>query len=136
MEQLSVFVENKIGSLAKVTTVLKNENISIKAVSVFDSPEFSILRIIVDDSEKAKKLLKSKNFAARTTNVLAIQMEDKTGSLDNLLKVIQDNKLNIQYLYSFVYRGIVEPLLVLKVDDMEKAEKVLKENNIQIVNDL
>lgn len=136
MKQLSVYVENKVGSMAKVTGMLSNASISIKAVSVFDSPDFSILRCIVDEVEKAKEVLIDNKVAVRVTDVITICLEDRTGSLDELLHICSDNGINIRYMYSFVYRGISSPLLVISADEHEKAMEVLKQNHVNTMETL
>lgn len=136
MKQLSVYVENQLGSMARVTHLLNKAGISIKAVSVFDSPDFSILRFVVDKVGEAKSILTKHKVAVRETDVIAVCLEDKTGSLDCFLQVCAKNEINIRYMYSFVYRGIHEPLLVLSTDRPEQAVLVLKENHVKIIDTL
>ncbi len=133
MKQLSVFMNNEIGSLAKITTVIRENGINIRAISAFDSPDFGILRVIVDKSEEAKSILASKGFAVKSTEVLAVELEDRPGALDEMLNLIASNGLNMNYIYSFVLRQNNEPLMVINVDNMEQAIHVLKENNIQVM---
>lgn len=134
MKQCSVYIENEVGSIASVTTMLKDANISIKAISVFDSPDFSILRCIVEDESKAKEVLETHKLAVRITEVIAICLEDKTGSLDSLLNICNNNKINIRYMYSFVYRGISEPLLVMSTDNTEQTKQIFSKENIKMID--
>mgnify|MGYP005774444253 CR=1 FL=1 len=136
MKQLSVYIENQVGSMAKVTNMLKEAGISVKAISVFDSPDFSILRFVVDDVKEAKDVLTSHKVAVRVTDVIAICLEDKTGSLDHFLQICTQNEINIRYMYSFVYRGINNPLLVLSTNEPEQAVRIFEENNIKMINSL
>lgn len=133
MQQLSVFVENKVGSLRKVTSALGENGINIRAISVFDSPEFSILRIIVDEPDNAKKILFEKGFAVKVSEVLAVELMDKPGDLDRVLALLAEHNLSINYIYSFVLRGEKAPLMVLNINDMKKAEAVLRENQVCVI---
>lgn len=126
IRQLSVFVQNEIGSLARVTTVLKDNAINLKAIASFDTPEFAILRIVADQPEKAKELLTSKGFAVKMSEAVAIELEDKPGALDSMLHVIADAKQGINYIYSSVLRNGRAPLMIVNTDDLIKTEAVLK----------
>ncbi len=128
IRQLSVFVQNEIGSLAGVTTVLKNNLINLRAIASFDTPEFAILRIVVDQPERAKELLTASGFAVKMTEAVAIELEDKPGALDSMLHVIAEAKLGINYIYSIVLRNGKTPLMILNTDNLEKTTIVLKSN--------
>lgn len=132
LKQLSIFVENQIGSLRNVTTVLKENGINIRAIATFDSPEFGILRIIVDKPEEAHELLVKNGFVLKITNVIAVNLEDKPGELDRVLEVIENAGLNLNYIYSFVIRGQEEPLMVMHIDDLEIAMQILTENGVKM----
>ncbi len=126
--QLSVFVQNEIGSLAGVTTVLKDNLINLRAIASFDTPEFAILRIVVDQPEKAKKILGSHGFAVKMTEAVAVELEDKPGALDGMLHVIADAKLGVNYIYSIVLRNGKAPLMIINTEDLARTASVLKEN--------
>ncbi len=132
LKQLSIFVENEVGSLRSVTTALKNNNINIRAIATFDSPEFGILRIIVDKPEEAREILINGGFFVKITDVIPVNLEDKPGELDKVLKVIEDAGLNLNYIYSFVIREQTTPLMVMHIDDLEIAKQILSENGVQI----
>lgn len=134
LKQLSVFVENEIGSLGKVTTVLRENGINLRAIASFDSPEFGILRIIVDKPKLTKEILTQKGFVVKVTEVLAIELEDKPGDLDRVLHIISEAGLCVNYIYSFVIRNDKAPLMVVHLDDMKKAEMMLKERGIKVVD--
>ena len=132
IRQLSVFVQNEIGSLAGVTAVLKENMINLRAIASFDTPEFAILRIVVDQPDKAKELLSAKGFAVKMSEAVAIELEDKPGVLDGMLHVIADAKLGINYIYSIVLRNGKAPLMIINTDDLEKTSTVLKNNGYLI----
>lgn len=127
IKQLSVFVQNEIGSLAGVTSVLKKNTINLRAIASFDTPEFAILRIVVDQPEKAKELLTENGFAVKVTEAVAVELEDKPGELDSMLHVIADARIGINYIYSIVLRNGKAPLIILNTDDLAKTTTVLKE---------
>ena len=128
IRQLSVFVQNEIGSLAGVTTVLKNNMINLRAIASFDTPEFAILRIVVDQPERAKELLTASGFAVKMTEAVAVELEDKPGVLNDMLHVIAEAKLGINYIYSIVLRNGKAPLMIVNTDDLVKTASVLREN--------
>lgn len=128
IKQLSVFVQNEIGSLASVTSVLKKNMINLRAIASFDTPEFAILRIVVDQPERAKALLAENGFAVKMSEAVAVELEDKPGELDSMLHVIADAKIGINYIYSIVLRNGKTPLIILNTDDLQKTKCVLKEN--------
>ncbi|NLC17860.1 MAG: amino acid-binding protein [Clostridiales bacterium] len=127
IKQLSVFVQNEIGSLAGVTSVLKKNMINLRAIASFDTPEFAILRIVVDQPEKAKELLAEKGFAVKMSEAVAVELEDKPGELDGMLHAIADAGIGINYIYSIVLRNGKAPLIILNTDDLTKTSTVLKE---------
>lgn len=126
IRQLSVFVQNEIGSLASVTTVLKNNMINLRAIASFDTPEFAILRIVVDQPERAKDLLTANGFAVKMTDAVAVELEDKPGVLDHMLHVIAEANLGINYIYSIVLRNGKAPLMIINTDDLVQTTLVLK----------
>lgn len=127
IRQLSVFVQNEIGSLAGVTAVLKKNNINLRAIASFDTPEFAILRIVVDQPEKAKTVLSEHGFAVKMTEAVAVELNDKPGELDGMLHVIADAGLGVNYIYSIVVRNGKIPLMIVNTDNLEKTAAVLKE---------
>jgi len=128
IRQLSVFVQNEIGSLAGVTSVLKDNGINLRAIASFDTPEFAILRLVVDQPEKAKELLFASGFAVKVSDAVAVELEDKPGELDGMLHAIAEAKLGINYIYSIVLRNGKAPLMIVNTDDLLKTTVILKEN--------
>ena len=128
--QISVFVENEVGSLAKVTEVLREEGINLRAIASIDTPEFGILRIIVDDPQKTKEVLTQRGFVVKASKVLAVELLDRPGELDRVLHILADAGLTVNYIYSFVIRNEKSPLMVMHLDDIERAEEILRKNDI------
>ncbi|HOJ64351.1 MAG TPA: ACT domain-containing protein [Spirochaetota bacterium] len=134
IKQISIFLENKKGRLAEVTKYLADNNINIRALSLADTKDFGVLRLIVDDYEKCLKVLKEKEFIAQVTDVIAIEIEDRPGGLYKVLKVIEDNNINIEYMYATVEKNKDSAIVIFRVDDTEKTYEVLKKNNIAFSN--
>lgn len=133
IKQLSVFVENKKGHLSAVTTELEKENIDIRAIAVFDTTEFGILRLVVDDPNKALDVLNSRGYVARVSKVLGVDPEDKPGGLNHILNILDENDISIEYIYSFVIRKKDRPLMIFKVSNQEKAIEALQKNDIKLI---
>ncbi len=134
VEQIAVFLENKSGRLAEITAKLAEENINIRALSVADTADFGILRLIVDNVEKAKSTLKSNGFTVGITNVIAVEVADKTGGLAGVLKTIEEEKLNVEYMYAFVNKTGENAVLIFRFDDMDKAIEALQRTGYTILS--
>ena len=134
MKQLSVFVENVAGSLMKVTQELVNDKINIRAISSFDTPEFGILRLIVDKPEEAVQCLKEKGFFVQTKDVIAVEIEDRMGSLNRMLGVLAEGNISIIYIYSFVIRDDNAPVMVFQTEYLEEAVQILKKHGIHVID--
>ncbi len=126
IRQLSVFVENKPGSLMDVTSKLTEAHVNIRAVATFDTPEFGILRLVVDKPAEAKGYLTERGFVVRVHEVMGVELEDKKGNLNQMLAILADGKININYIYSFVIREGKAPVMVFNTDDFEKAARFLR----------
>lgn len=135
IKQLSVFVENKPGSLMEVTSKLTEAHINIRAVASFDTPEFGILRLVVDKPAEAKGYLTEKGFVVRITDVIGVELEDKKGNLNQMLAILAQNGINVRYIYSFVIREGRAPVLVFSTDDYEKAASILKDADVKMVDE-
>ncbi len=135
VNQLSVFLENKLGRLVRVTKVLGENDINIRALSIADTTDFGILRIIVSQPKEAYNLLKSEGFVVTETDVIAVCIPDKPGGLGQVLAVLEKESINIEYLYAFVGNtNTKNALVVFRVEDCEKAVEVLKANDISVVD--
>lgn len=135
MKQLSVFVENRTGSLMNVTSALTEAHINIRAVASFDTPEFAILRLVVDEVERAKEYLTSKGFVVRVTEVIGAELKDEKGNLNHMLTILAEGEVSVDYIYSFVIREGKAPVMVFHTDDYEKTEQILKAADVKIVAD-
>jgi len=132
VKQISVFLENKPGKLYQVTEVLKEHNIDISAISVADTTEFGIVRMIVDKPELAVEAIKAAKFPVSTTDVLAVEVSDTPGGLNTALKVLHDANISIEYLYSFIKRNGDKALILFRVEDPTKAVEILKAEGIKL----
>ncbi|RVU54225.1 amino acid-binding protein [Anaerosphaera multitolerans] len=133
LKQLSVFIENEGGSASEVTETLSRNNINIRAVSLFDSPEFCILRLIVDDTQKGADALRKENFLVKETDVIGISLNDEIGELNRMLKAIAADNIVVNYLYSLVVREDGRPLMVINVDDIELTKNILIKAGFDVV---
>ena len=135
IRQISIFVENQPGSMMNVTSVLTEAGVNIRAISTFDTPEFGIMRLVVDDPVSAKNSLTAKGFVTRVSNVIGVELKDEQGNLNQMLKILADGKINIDYIYSFVIREGKAPVMVFHTDDFEQAEKVLEAADVKIMEE-
>ena len=135
IRQISVFVENQPGSMMNVTSVLTEAGVNIRAISTFDTPEFGIMRLVVDDPVSAKNSLTAKGFVTRVSDVIGVELKDEQGNLNQTLKILADGKINIDYIYSFVIREGKAPVMVFHTDDFEQAERVLEAADVKIMEE-
>ena len=125
IKQVSVFIENKLGALEEVVEIIGNNDIDIYALSLADTTDFGILRLIVSDPDKTKQVLKEKGLIVKRTEVIAVTVEDKPGGLMNTLQKIKDNGINIEYVYAFIGKNEKGANVVMKVDKPDEAVKIL-----------
>lgn len=133
VKQISVFLENKEGRIAKVTEVLSKGNINIRALSIADTTEFGILRIIVDNPDKAEKHLKDNGFTVSITEVIAIAINDEPGGLAHPLDALHTNKISVEYIYAFISKASGSANVILRVENCEKAIECLQKNNYVVL---
>ena len=125
IKQISVFLENRPGTLAEVLGVLGEHDINLRAMAVADTADFGILRLVVNEPDKVERVLKGANFAVKITPVLAMKVPDHPGGLLSEIKKLTAAGINIEYVYAFATAASDEARVVLKVDNLSKAEQVL-----------
>ena len=125
IKQVSVFIENKVGNLEEVIDAIAENDIDSYALSLADTTDFGILRMIVSDPDKAKAVLKEKGLIVKRTEVIAVTVEDKPGGLTKTLDKMRDNEINIEYMYAFIGKNEKGATVVMKVDKPDEAVKIL-----------
>ena len=133
IKQLSIFLQNRMGSLSKPLEVLTENEINIKAMCMEDTSEFGILRLVVDNPEKGQEVLSENNFLVKITEIIGVEMNDTPGGLTTVLKVIKDNGIDLEYLYAFTHDKVGKAILLLHADNIDELISVLQDNNIVIV---
>lgn len=124
IRQISVFVENKPGRLSAITQILKDNDINIRALSIADTKDFGILRLIVNDPDKACAKLREASCTVTITEVVAVSIEDEMGRLSEVMSIINDAGVNIEYLYAFLTKSANKASIILRVDDNDKAHEL------------
>lgn len=135
IKQLSIFVENREGTLVTVTDAIARSGVDIRAMSVADTNDFGIFRLIVTDVDQAKQALDEANAFVSITEVVGVAVEDKPGALAKVVKLLADNNINIEYMYAFITVSKQFAYVVLRVADNAEAEKILTENGIKLVTE-
>ena len=128
VKQLSIFIENKAGSVGYITNLLGSNNINIRSLQIADSTDFGILRLIVDNGTKALELVKENGYTAKLTDVISVVVPDKPNGLNDLLKILTDNNVEISYLYVFIGKNNLGAKAILKTPDIEAVEALLLNN--------
>lgn len=135
IRQISVFVENKQGSLVKITDVLSKENIDLRAMSIADTQDFGILRLIVSDTDRAVEILKRENCIVTVTEVVGARLRNEPGALATVVRVLSDAGINMEYMYAFNGATPHHAYVVLRVDDNAKVEEMLLANGIKTISE-
>lgn len=135
LKQLTIFVENKQGALVEITDTLAKHNINIRALSIADTQDFGILRLIVNDEEKAFKILTEQDYLIKITDVVGVKIGDEPGKLSKALDVIDKAEINVEYLYAFLARTEKHAYVVLRVEDNKKAEDTLVANGFHLISE-
>lgn len=133
-EQISVFLENKAGRLAEVTAILAEANINIRALSLADTSDFGVLRLIVNDNVKAIDTLKNRGFTIGQNDVVAVEVEDRPGGLHSILEILNDSQINVEYMYAFAPYSGDKAVMIFRFDNIEDAIKILGKNGINVIN--
>ncbi len=135
LKQLTIFVENKKGSLVNITKTLAENNVNLRALSIADTQDFGILRIIVNDNDTAKKALQDAGYMLNTTDVVGVKIGDQPGKLSKALEVLDEENINMEYLYAFMARTEKHAYVVLRVADNDAAEKALENAGFHMITD-
>ncbi|MCX5707516.1 MAG: ACT domain-containing protein [Candidatus Omnitrophica bacterium] len=133
LTQISIFLENRKGRLFDVCSLLGKNKVNIRALTVAESEQFGILRIVVDKPEATAALLKKHGFVASLTDIVAVEVADKPGGLADILKVLSVSDINVEYMYGFVERKSDKAILVFRFDEPDKAIVLLKKKKIKVI---
>jgi hypothetical protein len=133
VKQISIFLENKCGRMIRISEVLGEAGINIRALSIADTSDFGILRLIVDQPDKACTVLREKGFMASVTEVIAVEVPDVPGGLAKVLTPLEAAGINIEYLYAFVQKRTEDALILMRVENIPAALQALQENGIPVI---
>jgi len=133
VEQISVFLENKSGRLAEVTNILSRAGVNIRALSLADTADFGILRLIVNQGDLAKQVMKENGFTVGKTEVVALEVPDRTGGLAEILKILHEAGINVEYMYAFVQRSGDNAVIIFRFDELDKAISVLTSAGVRVL---
>ncbi len=135
IKQLSIFVENKKGSLVEIYETLSHAQVDIRAMSIADTQDFGILRLIVSDADKASEALKQANCIVSVTDVIGVAITDQAGSLAKVVRLLTDNDVNIEYMYAFITVSKQFAYVVFRVADNDAATSLLEANGVKMVTE-
>jgi hypothetical protein len=133
VEQISIFLENKPGGLEEATRILKDAKINIRTLSLADTTDFGILRLIVNDVETAVRVLKEQGLRVSRTTVVAVEVPDRPGGLHGILEVLTKNGINVEYLYAFVEKSGENAVIIFRLDAPDRAIEVLTKNGLTVL---
>lgn len=134
IQQLSIFVENKSGRLAEITEILGQAGVDIRAISVADTSDFGILRLIVDKPKEAVEALRAANLTVSLTSVIAVGIDDKPGEFAKAMRVLADGEIGVEYMYAFISRDKGKAYVILRVLESDKAVECLKASGISLLS--
>ncbi|WRS28752.1 ACT domain-containing protein [Oscillospiraceae bacterium MB08-C2-2] len=134
IKQISVFVENKLGRLAQITDIIGKAGIDIRALSIADTSDFGILRVIVDRPDDAIKALKEAGMTVSLTDVIAVGIPDQPGAFSKAVQVMSDAEISIEYMYAFISRTDREAFVILRTEDIDGSVRVLEEKGIKLLH--
>ena len=133
VQQISIFIENKSGRLAEVTRLLGERQVSIRALSLADTSDFGILRLLVDQADTAFTVLKEGGFTVSKTQVVAVEVPDQPGGLSRILQILDEAKINVEYMYAFAERHADNAIIIFRFDDIDNAISTLQANGVNIL---
>ena len=133
IKQLSIFIENQPGRLYKALEILAQEDVNIRALSLADTSEFAILRLVVNSPEKGMEILEKNNFIVKLTDIIGVELDDTPGGLTKVLKILNDENIDLEYLYAFTHDQTSKAILLMHANDLDEMINVLDSNNAKIV---
>jgi hypothetical protein len=133
-KQISLFLENKAGRLAEVTGILAEAEVNIRALAVADTSDFGVLRLIVNDNQKALAALKNRGFTVGETDVVAVEVEDRPGGLHRILDILCRAEINVEYMYAFVTQSGNNAIMIFRFGNIDEAVNELQKNNVTVIN--
>lgn len=134
INQISVFIENKPGNLAKFTNFIAENHIDMRAFEIADSSEFGIIRIIVDKPLDTLTLLKDNDWICKLTQVIGVKIPDKPGAMASAMNILAEANVSVEYVYTFLARGTDDALMIFRVQDNDKVAAILKKNGVKLVS--
>lgn len=134
VKQISVFVQNELGRLSFITKLMAENRIDIRSISISDTVDFGILRLIVNDPEKCEQVLKQNGFTVSITNVIAVGIPDEPGALAKVFSLADENGVNIEYVYAFISHTTQDACIIMRVNNGEEAIKVLQEKGVKVLS--
>ncbi len=135
IKQISIFIENRKNALSELTNVLAVHHINMKTLSIADTSDFGIARIIVENPEQVQAALERSHYIAKITPVIAVEIPDEAGSLNRILKILADNGRNVEYMYGFTGRNVNSAYMIIRSTDIPATEKVFEENGIRMASE-
>ncbi|BBO73331.1 amino acid-binding protein [Desulfosarcina widdelii] len=134
VEQISVFLENKSGRLSEVTAILTESNVNIRALALADTSDFGVLRLIVDDTQKAISTLKNNGFTVGKTHVVAVEVADRPGGLHEILTMLHEAAINVEYMYAFVRTSGDNAVMIFRIEEDQKAVDLLQSKGVNVID--
>lgn len=134
VKQIAIFLENKSGRLAEITSILAEKGINIRAMSLADTADFGILRLIVNDTESARTVLKEKGFTVGTTEVIVVEVADKPGGLAGVLQTLKKHDINIEYMYAFTQKSGETGLIIFRFEKIDEAIATLAASGVRLLS--
>lgn len=132
IKQISIFMENKPGRMARVAKTLSDADVNIRALTIAEAGDFGVIRMVVDDTEKGYRMLRDAGFTVSETDVLAVEIKDIPGGLYEIVDTLGENNINMDYAYAFVTAKAERAMLILRVDDLKRATQVLNEAGVRM----
>lgn len=134
VEQIAIFLENKSGRMAEITAILAQNGINIRAMSLADTADFGILRLIVNDTGNAQKILKDNGFTVGITEVVVVEVSDQPGGLAKVLQIIKQGEINIEYMYAFTQKSGETGLIIFRFDELDSAIDILMQAEVRLLS--